>query len=88
MNKDTYSEPWYIYIAECRDGALYVGVAKDVCKRIAEHNNTNKCRYTRFRKPLKLIHKEVCRDYASARKREAEVKKFSRKKKLALGSCA
>lgn len=88
MNKDIYNESWYIYIAECRDGMLYVGVAKDVSKRIAEHNSTNKCRYTRFRKPLKLIYKEICQNYTVARKRESEVKKFSRKKKLALIGCA
>jgi putative endonuclease len=84
MDKEVYNKPWYLYIAQCRDGTLYVGVAKDVNKRIAEHNSTNKCRYTRFRKPLKLFHKEICENYSIARKRESEIKKFSRKKKLAL----
>jgi putative endonuclease len=84
VNKEIYNEPWYVYIAECRDRTLYVGVAKDVYRRIKEHNSTNKCRYTRFRKPLKLVHKEICQNYTLARKRESEVKKFSRKKKLAL----
>ena len=49
-----------------------------------EHNTTNKCRYTRFRKPLKLIYKEFCFNYSEACKREAEIKGFSRKKKYAL----
>jgi len=31
-----------------------------------------------------LIYKEKCGDYKDARKREIEVKKFNRKKKLAL----
>ena len=63
---------------------MYVGIAQNAERRIKEHNTTNKCRYTRFRKPLKLIYKEVCLNYNAARKREIQVKKFSRKKKLAL----
>jgi putative endonuclease len=63
---------------------LYVGVAKDADKRIEDHNSTNQCRYTRFRKPLKLVYKELCVDYNIARKRESEIKRFDRKKKLGL----
>lgn len=84
MNKDIFVKPWFLYIAKCRDGTLYVGVAQDVYKRIKEHNTTNRCRYTRFRKPLILIYKEKSDNYSLVRKRESEVKKFSRKKKLAL----
>jgi putative endonuclease len=84
MDKALYTEPWYVYIAECRDKTLYVGVAKDVNKRIEEHNTTGKCRYTRFRKPLLLKYAEFCENYNIARKREIEIKRFSRKKKTDL----
>ncbi|MFH1202557.1 MAG: GIY-YIG nuclease family protein [Candidatus Omnitrophota bacterium] len=84
MAKVNYSKPWYVYIAECRDNTLYVGISINVEQRIHEHNTSNKCRYTRFRKPLILLHKELCENYNLARKRELEVKRFSRKKKLAL----
>ena len=84
MDKGDYDKPWFVYIAKCRDKTLYVGVAKDVYKRIKDHNETNKCRYTKFRKPLGLVYKELCRNYNIARKRESEIKKFSRKKKLSL----
>ena len=84
MEASDYAKPWCVYIAKCRDVTLYVGVAKDAHKRIADHNNTNKCRYTRFRKPLTLIYVELRENYAIARKRELEIKRFSRKKKLAL----
>ena len=75
-------ETWFLYIAECRGGNFYVGVAKDVVRRIAEHNKTSKCRYTCYRKPVILRYKEVCENYSAARKREAQVKRFSREKKL------
>jgi len=77
---------WFMYIAQCRDGELYVGIAKDAERRIREHNTTSKCRYTRFRKPVKLFYKECCDDYSAARRREREVKKFSRKKKIGLAA--
>jgi len=88
MDKGIYNNSWYVYVAECFDKTLYVGIAIDVLKRIEEHNNTDKCRYTRYRKPLRLIYKELCSNYSEARQRELEIKKFSRKKKLALiSSC-
>ena len=84
MVKTIYDMPWFTYIAECSDKTLYVGVAKDLNKRINEHNTTKKCKYTRSRKPVKLVYKESCRNYNIARKREAEIKKLGRKKKLEL----
>jgi len=84
MDKGIYEEPWFVYIARCGDGSLYVGISNNVERRIYEHNTTDKCRYTRFRKPLVLLHQELCSDYNTARKRENEVKRFSRQKKLAL----
>ncbi|MCF7871390.1 MAG: GIY-YIG nuclease family protein [Candidatus Omnitrophica bacterium] len=84
MNENDYNKPWFVYIAECRDKTLYTGIAMDVDKRIKTHNTTSKCRYTRFRKPLKLKYKKECLNYNTARKKEAKIKKFSKKKKLAL----
>ena len=84
MDKCIYSNPWNVYIAECFDKTLYVGIAINVDERIKEHNSTNKCRYTRFRKPLRLVYSEFCDNYNLARKRELEIKRFSRKKKLDL----
>ena len=75
------SEPWYIYIIECRTKELYVGIAKDVAKRIHEHNLGQACWYTQFRGPVKLIYSESSINYTSARKRERQIKKFSRVKK-------
>ena len=84
MDSNIYNKSWFLYIAECKGGTLYVGIAIDVTKRIKEHNNTSKCRYTRFRKPVKLVYSEFCESYSIARKRELEVKRFSRQKKLEL----
>ena len=84
MHVGEYNKPWFVYIAECKDKTLYVGVAKDADKRIKAHNTTKQCRYTRYRKPLKLVYRELCDNYSVARNRESEIKKFSRKKKFDL----
>ena len=79
---------WWLYIARCREGELYVGIAQDVQERISHHNRGLACRYTKYRRPVRLLYEEECGDYASARKRERQVKKYSRAKKLALMSGA
>ena len=84
MQKGIYNSPWLVYIAECKDKTLYTGIALDAEKRIKVHNTTNRCRYTRFRKPLKLVYKETCANQYLALKREQEIKSFTRDKKLEL----
>ncbi|OGX13298.1 MAG: hypothetical protein A2351_05880 [Omnitrophica bacterium RIFOXYB12_FULL_50_7] len=75
---------WFLYIVECRTKDLYVGIAQDVEKRVALHNKGRACRYTKFRRPAAPVYEELCGTYAAARKREKDVKEFSRDKKLAL----
>jgi putative endonuclease len=84
LSKSIYNGPWHVYIAKCKDNTLYTGITIDVVERINEHNATSKCRYTRVRKPVVLLYQEICDDYSLARKREAQIKSFSRSKKLAL----
>ncbi len=79
-----YKKPWYLYIAQCRDQTLYVGVARDVQRRIHEHNHTKRCKYTRSRQPVELVYKKRHASFALARKREVAIKKFTREKKLEL----
>ena len=86
MDKSIYNNPWFVYIAECSDKTFYVGIALDAEKRIQVHNKANGCKYTRCRKPVNLVYKELCLDYNTARKREFEIRRFPRKKKLEMVS--
>ena len=79
-----YRMVWKVYIIECRNGELYVGTSKDISRRIEQHNKGIACRYTSYRGPVKLIYEEVAKNYLDARKRERQIKKYSRAKKLAL----
>ena len=77
--------PYYVYILECSDKTLYTGIATDIERRLDEHNNSDKgAKYTKVRRPLKLVYSEGSEDRSSASKREYEIKKLSREKKLEL----
>jgi len=76
---------FYVYIVECRDGSLYTGIARDVAKRVKEHNEAkNGARYTKSRRPVRLRYSEGKKDRSAALVREAALKKLSREEKLAL----
>jgi len=51
----------------------YIGSTDNVLKRITEHNK-GKCRYTRGRKPWKLIYQEEYQTRSEAMKREKFLK--------------
>lgn len=75
---------WYVYIILCSDGSLYAGSTTDVDRRINEHNTKKGGSYTRIRTPVKLKYREKQPDRISAQKREAQIKHWTRAKKLAL----
>jgi len=76
---------WFVYIIEASDGSLYTGVTTDIDRRFAEHSSTGKgAKFFRGRKPVKIAYIQEHPDRSSALKREAEIKKLSREKKLQL----
>jgi putative endonuclease len=74
----------YFYLARCADQTLYAGTCVDPMAREKKHNNGSGAKYTRSRRPVKIIYLEKFKTLSAARKREAAVKKFSRAEKLAL----
>ena len=77
--------PYTVYIVECADQTLYTGSTNDIEKRIHHHNHDKTgAKYTRARRPVLLIYSERVRSLSQALKREAEIKRMTRKKKLAL----
>ena len=74
-----------VYILNCNDNTLYTGIAKDIDKRLYEHNHSKKgAKYTKMRRPVELVYSENAKDRSSALKREYEIKKLPRDKKLEL----
>jgi putative endonuclease len=75
----------FVYILECSDKTLYVGSTNNLEKRLHEHNELKSgAHYTKIRRPVVLKYKEELPSLSDARKREAEIKKWSRQKKLDL----
>ncbi len=74
----------YIYILRCGDGSLYTGWTTDVARRMAAHSAGRGSRYTRSRLPVELAYCETCLTKSDALRREAEIKKMTRKEKLSL----
>jgi putative endonuclease len=74
----------YVYIVECADGSLYTGWTVDVEQRVKVHNAGRGARYTRMHGPVKLVYAEQQPDRMAAMKRELEIKRWPREKKLKL----
>lgn len=74
---------WYVYIVECADGTYYTGITTDVNRRLNEHNFSFKsAKYTRSRRPVRLVYSEDASNRSEASKREAQIKKLNRQKKI------
>ena len=73
-----------VYILKCLDGTLYTGIATDVARRLEEHKKGIGSRYTRAHGAGSVVYTEVCDNRSRASKREAEIKKLSKKEKLLL----
>jgi putative endonuclease len=71
-------------MVECADGTFYTGWSTDPESRVKVHNAGRGAKYTRTRRPVKLIYVEELPDRSSAMKRECAIKKYSRKKKQKL----
>jgi putative endonuclease len=76
---------YHVYLLECADGSIYTGITTDLARRFAEHTEGIGSRYTRSRKPVRILYSEESKDRSSAQKREAEIKGWPRARKLALG---
>ena len=78
--------PWTVYIVHCADGSLYTGIAKEVARRIEEHNSNNllAARYARSRRPVVLIYQESAATRSAALKREHQIKQMRRREKQTL----
>jgi putative endonuclease len=74
----------YCYILECADGTYYTGWSTDPNRRMDQHNKGTAARYTRTRRPVKLVYIEPQPDKISALKRERAIKALTRKKKMEL----
>ncbi len=74
----------FVYMVECADQTLYTGWTTDVERRLAAHNAGRGARYTRERRPVRLVYVEEVADRRAALKRELKIKRMRRSQKLQL----
>ena len=74
---------YWVYIVECADGTYYTGIARDVQRRLMEHNGANGkgARYTSARRPVALIYEVSCETRSEALRAEIRIKRLSRREK-------
>jgi len=84
MQKKNNPAPYFVYLLECADGSLYAGITTDVKRRFSEHKGGVGSNFTRAKKAKRIVYTEQHQNRSSALKREAEIKRMTRKKKLAL----
>jgi putative endonuclease len=73
--------PHCVYIVRCDDDSYYTGYTTDVERRVTEHNAGDGAKYTKGRRPVKLVYVETFATRSAAQSREYEIKQFSRKDK-------
>lgn len=80
------ADEWQVYILECADGTLYTGVARDLDRRLLQHNGEKPGgpKYTSGRRPVSLLWSAAAENRSVAQQREAAIKKLSRAEKQRL----
>jgi putative endonuclease len=74
----------FCYILQCSDGTFYTGWTTDLERRLKTHNAGRGAKYTKLRRPVKLVYSEELANRSVAQKREMAIKRLSRAKKIVL----
>jgi putative endonuclease len=76
---------WFVYMIEAENGHLYTGITTDLARRLSEHQTKKGgARFFHTSAAKQMVYQEPHPDRSSASKREAAIKKLSRKAKIAL----
>jgi len=76
--------PTFVYILRLKSGGTYIGSCKNLENRYAEHCKGMASRTTKLDPPVSIVYTETFQTLVDARRREAQIKKWSRAKKEAL----
>jgi putative endonuclease len=77
---------WFLYLLECSDGSIYTGIATDVQARFDKHASGAGARYTRSRKPVRVLASFELANRSGASKAEYWVKRLTAVDKRALAA--
>jgi len=74
---------WCVYVLNCRNGSLYTGITNDLAQRLKQHELGKGSKYVRSRRPFELVKTISCKDAGEARRLEYDLKRLTRKEKIA-----
>lgn len=74
----------YAYLLLCADDSIYAGWTNDLQKRLHAHNEGHGAKYTRGRRPVRLVYAEAFATKEEAQSRECQFKKLRRPERLLL----
>jgi len=74
----------FVYLLRLKSGGLYIGACNDVDKRYIEHCKGKASRMTKLDPPVDIAYTEEFKTFVEARRREAQIKRWSKAKKEAL----
>ena len=77
------SKVWLVYILRCSDDSLYTGMTNNIEKRLSAHSQGTAAKYTRSRRPVKLLTKSAKMNRSDAMRLEIKIKKLPKVKKIA-----
>jgi putative endonuclease len=80
-SREPASKAFFCYIVECADGTYYTGWTTDPERRLRVHNRGKGAKYTRNRRPVRLVYVEEQLNRGEAMKREYRIKRMGRKGK-------
>jgi putative endonuclease len=75
---------FFVYIVACADGTYYTGFTPCLARRIRIHNKGKGAKYTRDRRPVRLVWHKRYRNFKPAFLEEKRIKALSRRQKEAL----
>lgn len=73
---------WHVYIIECRNGKLYIGITENLKRRLREHSHSGS-HFTSYNPIKSFLYSEQYSTKIEAEKREAQIKRWSKAKKIA-----
>ena len=74
---------WCVYVLQCRNGSLYTGITNDLAQRLKQHERGKGSKYVRSWRPFELVKTVSCKDAGEARRLEYDLKRLTRKEKIA-----
>ena len=72
---------YYVYLLLCSDGSYYCGYTDDPERRLAAHNSGKGAKYTRSRRPCRLVYTERFGSKHEAMRREYFLKKLNHRER-------